>query len=259
MQNKNRYYGKNSNDSSDDRLDERECRACIFKLFAKDMINEIIVDDNIWGTMYAVGIPAGGTLTAEWGNGEIERATAEMIMFDRSGLNRKIKYEQQCDNVRLSTDAEQGITAFGLISPWSYGFLHYGKVTIDTSRCPSLQKILCAKVSSLSLSRNKNLRKLGIWYSDIQELDLSNNRSLKTLEIYNCSNIRKLDLTRCPDLRYLDLRSCPSLRTLDLSEESKLDYVSYNYNTAIAGESEDKLLETIARNGGQVAKIYMGD
>ena len=223
------------------------------------MINEIFIDDDIWGTMYAVGIPDGGTLTAEWGNGETEQTTVRLIMFDRRGLNRKIGHERRCNNVHLSTDAEEGITTFGLISPWSYGFCHYGQVTIDTSRCPSLQKMCCAKVASLSLSRNTNLSELEIWYSDLQKLDLSNNSALKILEIQNCNNIRELDLTGCPDLRYLVLRSCPSLHTLVLSEESKLDYVSYNYNTAIAGESEDKLLETIARNGGQVAKIYMGD
>lgn len=223
------------------------------------MINEIFIDDDIWGNMYAVEIPGGGTLTAEWGNGETEQATVKMIMFERNGLNRKIGYERQSNNVRLSTDAEQGITTFGLITPWTYGFYHYGRAIIDTSRCPSLQKMWCAKVSSLSLSQNLNLQRLGIWYSDLAELDLRNNHAIESLQIHNCDNLRELDLTGCPDLRYLVLRSCPSLRTLVLNEESKLDYVSYNYNTAIAGESEDKLLETIARNGGQVAKIYMGD
>ena len=223
------------------------------------MINEIFIDDDIWGNMYAVEIPGGGTLTAEWGNGETEQATVKIIMFDKRGLNRKIEYGRQSNNVRLSTDAEQGIISFGLICPWLYGWYQYGQVCIDTSRCPSLQNLCCAKVSSLSLSSNTNLRALEIWKSDLHELDLSNNPALKVLEIHNCNNIQELDLTGCPDLRYLVLRSCPSLRTLILSEESKLDYVSYNYNTAIAGESEDKLLEMIARNGGQVAKIYMGD
>ena len=204
------------------------------------MINEIFIDDDIWGTMYAVGIPGGGTLTAEWGNGETEQATVKMIMFERNGLNRKIGYERQSNNVRLSTDAEQGIATFGLISPWSYGYSH-GRAIIDTSRCPSLQQIWCAKVSSLSLSQNTNLRELGIWYSDLDELGLSSNHALEILEIHNCNNIRELDLTGCPDLRYLVLRSCPSLRTLVLNKESKLNYVSYNYHTAIAGKSEDKL------------------
>ena len=29
------------------------------------MINEIFIDDDIWGNMYVVEIPGGGTLTAE--------------------------------------------------------------------------------------------------------------------------------------------------------------------------------------------------
>lgn len=223
------------------------------------MINEIFIDDDSWGSMYVVEIPGGGTLTAEWGNGEIEQATVKIIMFERDGLNRKIRDERQCNNVRLSTDAEQGITTFGMLTPWTYGFCHYGQVSIDTSRCTSLQKIWCAKVPSLSLSQNTNLRGLGIWYSDLDDLDLSSNHALESLQIHNCNNIQELDLTGCPDLSYLVLRSCPSLRTIVLNEESRLNYVSYNYHTAIAGKSEDKLLETIARNGGEVAKIYIGD
>ena len=219
------------------------------------MINEIFIDDDIWGNFYAVEIPGGGTLTAEWGNGETEQATVKMIMFERNGLNREIGYERQCNNVRLSTDAEQEITIFGLLTPWTYSFCHYGQVSINTSRCPSLQKIWCAKVTSLSLSKNINLRELGIWYSDLNELDLNDNRALRALEIHNCDNIRELDLTGCPDLRYLVLRSCRSLRTLVLNEASKLDYVSFNYNTAIAGESEDELLTTIGPE--QLMRIAM--
>ena len=81
------------------------------------MINEIFIDDDIWGTMYAVEIPGGGTLTAEWGNGETEQATIKMIMFERNGLNRKtwggLWREPVLDSLSVLAKASGAKTAFG--------------------------------------------------------------------------------------------------------------------------------------------------
>ena len=223
------------------------------------IMNEILLDDDFWGQFYEVIIPDGGTLTAEWGNGRVEKAAGKIFWFDkRYGIDNIYNHKIRHNTVRLSTEAPSGITAFGLMASWSYGFYDRGKVSIDTSLCPSLERLCCAKIQSIDLSRNINLKSLGIWYSGLQALDLSNNCKLRTLEIFKCGNLKELDLRGCPGLKRLVLYSCPSLVSLLLSGDSELEYVSYNYHTAIAGESEDRLLATIERNGGSVEKTYLG-
>ena len=78
---------------------------------------------------------------------------------------------------------------------------------------------------------------------------------LKFIGLHNCDNLHELDLRTCPGLERLDLHSCPSLGTLTLSKKSELNCYCFNYRTALSEESEDKLLETINRNGGRVIKI----
>lgn len=223
------------------------------------MRNEILVDDNFWGVFYSVVIPGSGTLTAEWGNGKIEQVNVEEISFDRwYGLNR-VQEETRHNKVHLSTEAENGIISFRLIGPWAYGWHSRAQVHIDISRCPSLQQLTCAKVQSLDVTQNTNLEGLEIWYADLQELNLDNNHRLETLKIFHCNNLKKLDLSNCPGLKYLELYCCQKLDTVILNDKSELEYVSYNYNTAIAGESEDRLLAAIEQNGGYVEKTYLGD
>ena len=88
---------------------------------------------------------------------------------------------------------------------------------------------------------------------------MDNNHRLETLKIFHCNNLKKLDLSNCPGLKYLELYCCQKLDTVILNDKSELEYVSYNYNTAIAGESEDRLLAAIEQNGGYVEKTYLGD
>lgn len=221
--------------------------------------NEILIDDDLWIQFYTVEVPGGGTLYAEWGNGKIEQTNGNAIFDNRYGLNGVYESKGRHNRVRIFTDAPKGITVFGLLAPWLSGFPDWGKVRIDVSRCISLQQLYCAKVLSLDLSQNINLEELKIGHSSLRELNLDNNCRLEVLELFNCKSLRKLDLRACPCLRHLVLYSCPSLDTLMLNEKSELDYVSYNYNTAIAGESEDRLLEIINRNGGSVEKTYLGD
>ena len=225
------------------------------------MRNEILVDDNLWGEFYSVAIPGSGTLTAEWGNGKIEQADGEDIWLDRwNGLHPNPPQEETRHNkVHLSTEAENGIISFRLIGPWTYGWHSRAQVHIDISRCPSLQQLTCAKVQSLDVTQNTNLEGLEIWYADLQELNLDNNLRLETLKIFHCNNLKKLDLSNCPGLKYLELYCCQKLDTVILNDKSELEYVSYNYNTAIAGESEDRLLAAIEQNGGYVEKTYLGD
>lgn len=233
------------------------------------MRNEILVDDNSWLEFYSVVIPGSGTLTAEWGNGKIEQIEGEVIWLDRwDGLDNPYcpnlpRKETRHNRVSLSTEAENGIISFRLEAPWAYGG-PYGwhsraQVHIDISRCPSLQQLTCAKVQSLDVTQNTNLEGLEIWYADLQELNLDNNHRLETLKIFHCNNLKKLDLSNCTGLKHLVLYCCQKLDTVILNDKSELEYVSYNYNTAIAGESEDRLLAAIERNGGYVEKTYLGD
>ena len=223
------------------------------------MRNEILVDDNCWLEWYSVAIPGSGTLTAEWGNGKIEQADIEVISFDRWGGLNRVQEETRHNRVRLSTEAENGIISFRLVAPWAYGWHSRARVHIDISRCPSLQQLTCAKVQSLDVTQNTNLEKIEIWYADLQELNLDNNHRLETLKIFHCNNLKKLDLSNCPGFKHLVLYCCQKLDTVTLNDKSELEYVSYNYNTAIAGESEDRLLAAIERNGGYVEKTYLGD
>lgn len=229
------------------------------------MRNEILVDDNCWLEWYSVAISGSGTLTAEWGNGKIEQADGEVIQIVRRddldnpycpNLPRK---ETRHNRVRLSTEAENGIISFRLVAPWAYGWHSRARVHIDISRCPSLQQLTCAKVQSLDVTQNTNLERLEIWYADLQELNLDNNYRMETLKIFCCNNLKKLDLSNCPGLKHLVLYCCQKLDSVILNDKSDLEYVSYNYNTAIAGESEDRLLAAIERNGGCVEKTYLGD
>ena len=223
------------------------------------MRNEILVDDNCWLEWYSVAIPGSGTLTAEWGNGKIEQADIEVISFDRWGDLNRFQEETSHIRIRLSTEAENGIISFRLVAPWAYGWHSRARVHIDISRCPSLQQLTCAKVQSLDVTQNTNLERLEIWYADLQELNLDNNHRLETLKIFCCNNLKKLDLSNCPGLKHLVLYCCQKLDSVILNDKSELEYVSYNYNTAIAGESEDRLLAAIERNGGYVEKTYLGD
>ena len=220
------------------------------------IISEILLDDELWAEFYRVSIPGGGILTAEWGSGKIEQVYGEEIIFDRQrGLDDTRDWKSRHNRVRLFTDAQNGITLLQLFAPFAYGFHKYGRVCIDTSRCPSLGYLCCAKIKSLDLSSNANLKGLEIWHSDLRELDLSNNQMLKFIGLHNCDNLHELDLRTCPGLERLDLHSCPSLGTLTLSKKSELNCYCFNYRTALSEESEDKLLETINRNGGRVIKI----
>ena len=89
---------------------------------------------------------------------------------------------------------------------------------------------------------------------------MDNNHRLETLKIFHCNNLKKLDLiSNCTGLKHLVLYCCQKLDSVILNDKSELEYVSYNYNTAIAGESEDRLLAAIERNGGCVEKTYLGD
>lgn len=226
-------------------------------------MNEILINDDFWGQFYCAVIPGGGTLTAEWKSGEIETDSGSVFMFDRwYGLTGTVpaRRPENRRNKCVRIYSDDAITVFGLEAAWTYWvYDRYGQVRIDTSRCPALQELTCAKVLSLDVSKNINLEMLTVHYSDLKELDLSHNGKLTRLEIHHCDNLLALDLTACPKLKHLVLRSCPSLHTLILNDNSELDYVSYNYDTAIAGESEDRLLETIGRNGGRVEKFYVGD
>ena len=187
------------------------------------IISEILLDDESWGQFYRVSIPGGGILTAEWGSRKIEQVYGEEIIFDRlRGLDNSRDWKSRHNRVRLFTDAQNGITLLELFAPFAYGFLKYGRVCIDTSRCPSLEFLCCAKIKSLDLSSNANLKGLQIWHSDLRELDLSNNHMLKFFGLHNCDNLHELDLRTCPGLERLDLHSCPSLGTLALSEKSIL-------------------------------------
>ena len=225
-------------------------------------MNEILIDDDFWGQFYYVKIPGGGTLTAEWKSGEIETANGSGFLIDRwyglTGSGTATRSEKRRDKcVRIYSD--EAITVCELEGAWTYGFyVRQGKVHIDTNNCPSLQHFHCAKVSSLDLSENPDLSRISISYSDLAELDLSNNGKLEMLILYHCDNLEVLDLSNCPQLKLLQLCYCPALKTVILGDESALHLYEYKA-VALSRESEDKILCTIERNGGYVEKIYLGD
>ncbi len=93
---------------------------------------------------------------------------------------------------------------------------------VDVSMLPHLQYYNCAacNVSSLNLSKNKELVKLNCGWNHIKSLDLSQNTKLYALYC-NDNELTSLDLTPFPDLQFLMAYNNP-LTSINIGNNPKL-------------------------------------
>jgi len=75
-------------------------------------------------------------------------------------------------------------------------------------------------ISSIDVTHNINLRQFGLGYTEIAELDVSQNTNLYTLKFYN-TLISEIDLSHNPNLEFLNVGGS-SLTELDISNNLNL-------------------------------------
>lgn len=109
----------------------------------------------------------------------------------------------------------------------------------------------------LDVSKNKNLEKLVIQYSNINSLDLTNNTKLKHLE--GSFYFEKLDLSKNTQLEHL---SCGggSLSSIDISNSPNLKYFNCESNNIKKLDlSNNSVLETINCRSNELEEFVVGN
>lgn len=86
-----------------------------------------------------------------------------------------------------------------------------------------------SELSTLNINQCSALRDLGVTYTKILNLDLSQSPQLESIDIENNASLTGINVSQNNMLKYATLRSCPLVTNLDFSSSSILEAVGF-YN-----------------------------
>lgn len=86
-----------------------------------------------------------------------------------------------------------------------------------------------SELNNLNVNQCTALRDLGITYTKVSSLDLSQNPQLESIDFENNSSLTSINTSQNSMLKYVTLRSCPLVTHLDFSTSSILEGIGF-YN-----------------------------
>lgn len=112
-------------------------------------------------------------------------------------------------------------------------YLMYGNTSLgnmDLSQNVNLETLYALYVNTLDITANSLLSFLGIYYSNIPNIDLSQHGNLTSLNLYDNDNLINIDLSQNTMLNDLFCTSSDNLITLDLRNGNNTNFVNFNAN-----------------------------
>ena len=106
------------------------------------------------------------------------------------------------------------------------GYIPYGNLkSLDLTNNSKLEYLDCSGSNLegvLDVTNCPNLTDVIAYYTEIDELRLGNQPSLKKLYLAGCWNLTSLDLSGCPNLEWISTYACDHLSAVDFTHCSKL-------------------------------------
>lgn len=129
------------------------------------------------------------------------------------------------------------------------GMFEQHALRVDVSRCPSLEAFEYSACGpfTLDVSHNPMLRKVEAVEVGNEQLDFAANPLLEDLDLRQSASLRTLKLSKNVRLRKLSVFACESLRRITVSNRSSLRWVDLQ-NTQIQPKCKEYIMKALERN-----------